>query len=208
MIICNEKKFIFIHIPKNSGTAMSNAIKKKYNKSQLLMYCERKGPNIGIDKMHLYYEVIEKFIPKNVLDKYLKFCIIRNPYNKLYSAWNFIKERHGYKDVNDFVKYKLNKKFIYGKELIPGDARVHYRPQFTFIYDENDNQYVNFIIRYENLNNDIKELNNKFDLTIPIYGNKNTNRNYIKMFNKESIEKINKIYEKDFLLFNYEMIKV
>lgn len=106
MIICDEKKFIFIHIPKNSGTSMSKQLKRTYKDVKLLQKCERKGKNIGIDKMHLYFDVISEFIPKNKLDKYLKFCIVRNPYNKLYSAWNFIKERHGYNNVNDFVKYK------------------------------------------------------------------------------------------------------
>jgi hypothetical protein len=205
MIICDKKKFIFIHIPKNSGTTMSNEIHKIYNDSKLLKFVEREGPNIGIDKMHLYNEVIDIFIPKNILDTYFKFCIIRNPYNKLYSAWNFIKNRHGYENVNDFIKYKLNEKFIYGLEINPGDARVHYRPQFTFVYNKNDNKYVDFIIKYENLNNDIRILNNKFDLNIPEYDN-NIEKNYIKFFNRESIEIINKLYKKDFILFNYNMI--
>ena len=59
---------------------------------KLLIWCERDGINIGIDKMHLYYDVIYEFISKKVLDNYFKFCIIRNPYNKVYSAWNFIKD--------------------------------------------------------------------------------------------------------------------
>jgi hypothetical protein len=206
MIICDEKKFVFIHIPKNSGTAMTKELQKTYKDTQLLMFCERDGINIGIDKMHLYYDVIDKFIPKNILDKYFKFCIIRNPYNKLYSAWNFIKERHGYSDVNDFIKYKLNEEFIYGKELIPGDARVHYRPQFTFVYDNENNKFPDFIIRYENLNEDISKMNEKYDLNIPLYDDGNSEKSYISLLNKESIIKINSLYKKDFELFNYEMI--
>jgi hypothetical protein len=205
MIICDEAKFIFIHIPKNSGTSMSNELIKKYKNSQLIMSCERTGNNIGIDKMHLYYDTIYNFIPKNIVDTYIKFCIIRNPYNKLYSAWFFIKERHGYNNVNDFIKYKLDEQFIYGKELIPGDARVHYRPQFTFIYDSNGYIYVDYIIRYENLNDDIKLLNYYYNLSIPEYGN-NTNKDYTQLFNKESIKKINILYRKDFILFNYKML--
>ena len=207
MIICDKKKFIFIHIPKNSGTEMTKELKKTYKDTTLLMNCERNGINIGIDKMHLYYDVIDKFIPKNILDNYFKFCIIRNPYNKLYSAWNFIKERHGYNDVNDFVKYKLDKEFIYGKELIPGDARVHYRPQFTFVYDTENNKFANFVIKYENINEDISKMNTKYSLTIPLYDNGNTQKNYINFFNKESITKINSLYKKDFVLFNYEIIE-
>lgn len=206
MIISDKNKFVFIHIPKNSGTAMTKELQKTYENTKLLKLCERDGINIGIDKMHLYYDVIYQFISKNVLDNYFKFCIIRNPYNKLYSAWNFIKKRHGYNNVNDFIKYKLNEEFIYGKELIPGDARVHYRPQFTFVYDNEGNKFANFIIRYENLNEDISEMNKKYDLNIPLYDNGNTQKSYINLLNKESILKINSLYEKDFKLFNYEMI--
>jgi hypothetical protein len=207
MIICDKEKFIFIHIPKNSGTTMTELLQKTYEDTKLLMFCERDGINIGIDKMHLYHKVIDKFIPKNILDKYIKFCIIRNPYDKLYSAWNFIKERHGYNDVNDFIKYKLDENFIYGNEIIPGDARVHYRPQYTFVYDEQNNKFVDFIIRYENLNEDISKLNKKYNLHIPLYDNGNTQKNYINFYNKDSINKINNLYKKDFILLNYEMLE-
>ena len=125
MIICDKNKFVFIHIPKNSGTSMTEELQKTYKNTKLLMHCERDGKNIGIDKMHLYYDVIYEFISKDILDNYFKFCIIRNPYNKVYSAWNFIKERHGYSNVNDFIKYKLNEEFIYGKEIISGDRKTH-----------------------------------------------------------------------------------
>lgn len=54
MIICDKEKFIFIHIPKNSGTAMTESLQKTYEDTKLLMFCERDGINIGIDKMHLY----------------------------------------------------------------------------------------------------------------------------------------------------------
>ena len=141
MIICDIKKFIFIHIPKNSGTTMTEELQKTYKDTQLLMWVERDGINIGIDKMHLYYDVIDKFIPKNILDNYYKFCIIRNPYNKFYSAFQNFKPIHGYCDVNVFIKDKLDEEFIYGKELIPGDERVHYRPQFTFVYNNENNIY-------------------------------------------------------------------
>jgi hypothetical protein len=122
----------------------------------------------------------------------------------MYSAWNFIKKRHGYDNVNDFIKYKVDNEFIYGLELTPGDARVHYRPQFTFIYDENKKKCVDYIIKYENLNNDIENLNKIHNLNIPKYGN-NIKKNYLKLYNKESILKINELYKHDFELLGYEM---
>lgn len=48
MIIYNENEFIFIHIPKNSGTAMTNELQKTYSHTTLLEGVVRDGMNIGI----------------------------------------------------------------------------------------------------------------------------------------------------------------
>jgi len=204
MIICDEKKFIFIHIPKNAGTTMSKILLENYKCNML----SKVDYTTGIDKMHLYDEVIDKYISKEVVNTYKTFCIIRNPYEKIYSAWQYLRKRYKYNNINDFVNNHLDEEFIFGFELIPMDARVHYRPQYTFIYDLSGNKTVDFIIRYENLNNDIIELNNKFNLKIPMYGNETKYKklSYINNFNNNSINKINKLYQKDFEYFNYEMI--
>lgn len=206
MIICDEKKFIFIHVPKTSGTAMSNTIIKKYPNSEQLSNVEKSGENKGIDKMHLYNEVISKYIDEYKLSNYIKFCIVRNPYDKLYSAWNYLKDRYQYKNVNEFVKHELCETFIYGKEMKELDARVHYRPQFTFIYNNNQDKYVDNILKYENLNKDISNLNKQYNLNILEYGKNQNEKSYIKHFNKESINKINNLYRKDFMLLQYDMI--
>ena len=80
MIVIHEKELVFIHIPKNSGTEMTKQIQNTYEDAIVLRDCEREGVNVGIDKMHLYFDVIDLFIPKNVLKAYTKFCIVRNPY--------------------------------------------------------------------------------------------------------------------------------
>lgn len=66
---------------------------------------------------------------------------------------------------NDFLIIKS----LFIKELIPRDARVHYRPQFTFVYDNENNKFADFIIRYENLNEDIHKMNEKYSLKIKVY---------------------------------------
>lgn len=205
MIINKQQKFIFIHIPKNSGTEMSKCIQKVYTKSILLQQVDQKT---GIDKMHLYLDVINKYVDINWFNNAIKFCIIRNPYEKLYSAWNFLKNRYQFSNVNDFIKYKVNKEFIFGLELIPRDARVHYRPQHTFTHNNEGNKKVDFIIRYENLNDDIKILNAKYNYKIPEYGDikKYKINKYFDKYNSDSIQKINDLYELDFKWLDYKMI--
>ena len=74
---------------------------------------------------------------------------------------------------------------MYGRQSNPRDERVHYRPQYTFLYDNKNNKYADFVIRYESLNEDISKMNEQFDLKIPLYDNGNTKTSYIKHLNKE-----------------------
>jgi len=74
------------------------------------------------------------------------------------------------------------------------------------VYDNENNKFADFIIRYENLNEDISKMNEKYGLNIPLYDDGNSQQSYINLLNKESIIKINSLYKKDFELFNYEMI--
>lgn len=205
MLINLKYGFIFIHIPKNSGSAMTEQLVSKYETDYKIL--EGVDLENGLDVMHLYGDVFDKYINMELMQKMFKFCIVRNPYNKLYSAWHFIKERHGYDNINDFVKNKLSKEFIFGREYIPGDARVHYRPQYTFIKKSDETKpYVNYILRYESLNSDIRMMNIVTGLDIPLYANSNTQKSYIDYFDKESIKKINELYKDDFEMFGYDML--
>lgn len=188
---------------------MSEVLQKLYKDSKLLM---RVDESTGIDRMHLHQDVIAQYISREKVGEYFKFCIIRNPYDRTYSAWNFVKNRYPYDDVNDFVKHHLSNEFIFGRELVPMDCRVHYRPQFTFIYDEDFNFNVNYIIRYEALNEDIQRLTslygpgsskNIFKEGITPYGEKYQTPRYLDRLDQDSILKINQLYEKDFVCLKY-----
>ena len=212
MIIDDINKFIFIHIPKNSGTKMSEILQNLYKNSKILMWVDKKT---GIDRMHIHQDAIKQYISSEKIDTYFKFCIVRNPYERIYSAWNSIKNRYPYDNINDFIKFHLTEKFIFGKELVPMDCRVHYRPQYTFIYDDNLNYSVDFVIKYEKLNEDIRQINllygfgtskNIFKKNITLYGENYQNPRYISNFNQESILKINELYDKDFELLQYQKI--
>jgi hypothetical protein len=61
------------------------------------------------------------------------------------------------------------------------------------VYDNENNKFADFIIRYENLNEDIHKMNEKYGLKIPLYDNGNTQKSYISLLNKESITKINSL---------------
>ena len=105
MIINDSEKFIFVHIPKNSGTEMGNSLLKEYKDSILLIGGDT---STNYDRMHLYVNIQYVFIPEIKLNDYFKFCITRNPYNKV---------RFPFENVNEFIINKLCVEFIFSSHL-------------------------------------------------------------------------------------------
>ena len=85
----------------------------------------------------------------------------------------------------------------------------HFLPQYDYVYDMEGNQVIDHILRFEHLNEDFSALMTLYDLPIGLPGKKIHVRNNkgLKMtvanLTKETIDVINKVYDKDFAPFNY-----
>ncbi len=136
-------------------------------------------------------------------DCYYKFCFVRNPYDRAISAYYYHKQNRWSKyyditskgDIFSFLKLYL---------------QTNPLRQVDYVLDENSFLIVDFIGRYENLYNDIKYLENMLNIN---------NKNNVEKLNvskkrpksnvflcKNSIDLINKYYEKDFEYFKYKII--
>jgi len=73
MIICNQYKFIFIHIPKNSGTEMSKTLQNKYKLNI---------PYYGNENKYKKYNYIQFFNKKSIKK-------INNLYKKDFELLNY-----------------------------------------------------------------------------------------------------------------------
>lgn len=219
-----ELKLIFIHIPKTGGTFIEKCLRSLYCK----LYDKNKIPR-GKHNFAGGHSAYFNFANKTPdIEKYNVFCVVRNPYERLLSAYYYLYKLRNEKffceywealgkpaDISKFidgiyVKYKNNDM----------QYMTHTRQQYKFILN-NDNRFESKqtvaknckILKYELLNKDFLKF-------IEIY-RKNTevyqylyNHLYKKIFisrqkynfTVEDIKKINEIYNKDFELFNYEKI--
>lgn len=194
------KELKFIHITKCAGT-----------------FVEKIGKNKNIDwgihhfRTGEYGHWHQPFSKKSIelKKKYDWFIIVRNPYTRIlseyYCQWGGIGNKntnHSNEEFNKFLIDKINKK--------PG---YHYCEQYKYI----DDKAVINIIKFENLNEELEILFEKYkiDIDLKMYKKENTKEEKNKQitftindFSNELINLINNVYKKDFELFGYEMISI
>jgi hypothetical protein len=184
------RRLIFFHIPKTAGRTV---------RGHLLSYAGSFanfwGETDGLDLAHLSVRESEVYLSRHFVERATKFCVIRNPYDRLYSAF---KERQYAPTFREFVRD------LYTRREFP----LHCRPQHTFIY-ENGRLQIDRILRYEQLTNDLERLLIDFGYPLavePVEYASNHETSYVHYYDGPSIEAVNHLFEKDFLLFGYQPI--
>ena len=132
------------------------------------------------------------------------FAVVRNPYTKIVSAYKYNRGKHSSKkDLNDWIEKYVGSYHIGNNKHFNSN---HILEQNAFTHGK---RKVDHILRFENLDEDFSRLMKQYDiknLDLLHYNKSKSNINVsIHDLNQKSIELINKVYKKDFELFNYEM---
>jgi hypothetical protein len=204
MPFLHQHKLLFVHIPKTGGTSIEEKFNINHNNNELFSHIERIVDGTLYAPQHWTPYIIKNRFPEQ-FEEYKKFCFVRNPYTKIISEYFWCRTHAG-------PRYGTENKTIdeFIKTLNPF-TRDHLLPQYRYF----ENIEYDYVLRNESLNEDfaIMAEDFSFDGTLP-HSNKNKVGlkkegidHYIKQVNSESIETINRLYRKDFELFNYEMVK-
>ncbi len=138
----DEQHCIFVHIPKCAGVAVCRSLFGNYGAGHHSILTYRK-----------VFSTAE-------FDRYFKFTFVRNPWDRLVSAWFFLKaggfhagdrrwaeeNLSRWSDFNSFVQHWLTREKARSWE--------HFRPQCDYICAEDGTPQVDFIGRYEHLEGD------------------------------------------------------
>lgn len=177
----------FIHIPKTAGRYIS----------KLLIESDIKFRKT----LHTPVRFLSKIKPKT-----FTFAIVRNPYERFYSACKF----GGYEDSKTIED--ISNKLLYsrGIDWISDYSLFHFEHFFTqkhFIIDFDGNIRIKHIGRYEEIEKTIEALKEKgFDIEDRFELKPNTSSNWKEVLSKKTIENLNEIYREDFKEFKYKMI--
>ena len=175
-------KLLFIHIPKTGGTSF-----KYYYKGGDVLYHWRLKDIRDKQKEYLKYE---------------RISVIRNPFDRLYSAWKHIMQPNaiGRRKVYDT-------EIISFEEFVIGDVYKRYLftyPQWDYL--ELDGKLESKIIRFESLTDGIHALDKELGLKprpIPHIRNSKEKRHYSHYYTDEMRARVEEYYRDDLKQFNY-----
>jgi len=187
-----NSKTIFIHIPKTAGMSLVKAI-----------YGDVIGG--GHRKVSFYRNILGKD-----MDGYFKFCFVRDPYERLYSAYKFL-EKGGiniqdkrafdefllkYKNFEDFVINGLSNTVI--------NEIIHFTPQTDFICNKKGKILVDYVGKFENLEIDIKVLSEKLNKEVILpHFNKNIKEPFYNIYTNEMRDRVRSFYLRDLEILGY-----
>lgn len=189
---------IFIHVPKVAGTSIERVV---FETDKWLVGHVRVLDYINQDK--------------NKFESYFSFAFVRNPFDRMVSAFHYLKKGGGndydknwadenLKNFDTFEQFvlALQNKNVKDKIL----SWQHFTPQYKFICDENKNILVNFIGKLENINNDFKIVKNElnFDRNL-IHSNSSKHEIFSNYYNEKTYNIIAELYKEDFALFDYDL---
>lgn len=133
----------FIHIPKNGGSAVTTWLQQNHIEFML----GKPGKGVGKHKKASAWEQEET----------KKFCVVRNPYTRIISYYNYIASTEQWTSFEAFIKNKLAPT----RFKIPSPWEL----QISWIVNSQDQTLCEKIMRYETLESELQEY---FDCFSPL----------------------------------------
>ena len=150
---------------------------------------------------------VENITDEEIKNDYFIFTFVRNPFERLISGWNaFVSRGKVDNNFEKFIKHRgTGGYWLYKDGSVSND---HWLPQSKYVEFDNDGseRFVNFVGKFENLEEDWKIVSEKIGIQNQIRKNKyrTTKEYYRSFYTDELIEIVSDFYKRDLELFNYE----
>ena len=210
-MISDQKRCIFVHIPKTGGTSVEDAIWgsdwSKRTPEELWMGLVRPGFNKyqSGGMQHLLASQIREEVGSDRFESYFKFSFVRNPWDKAVSQFLYLKTRPDLRKVMGVRPWTSFRKYL---RILKKHHQRHVQSfeQWRFICNEDGKLLVDFLGRFETLEEDfqkVAEIIKLSDTSLPHSMKSKKRKPYADYYDAKSIDLISEIYARDIELFNY-----
>ncbi|MEX0643454.1 MAG: sulfotransferase family 2 domain-containing protein [Pirellulales bacterium] len=225
MIVSRQHQFIFIANGKTGTTSLEHALSDLHDQGTFVGAC----PGL-FDAKHVPARVLRELVGHSFWNKCFKFGFVRNPWDRLVSVYHHIRRdtqfnrarfvRHPRSTVVHFIrarKYALPDTDRFDTSLIMRMYEIQKNKrmclaadsafQYSMFADEHENLIVDFIGRYESLEEDIRKIESRLNLPgikLPRLNTASKRNSYRSYYDPEGRELVAKLYAKDVEMFGYD----
>ncbi len=205
MLISHKHKFIFIHIYKTAGTSISRAL-MPYCSNPLQIFAHRVLKRFQIRTLnpipypkHIRAQKLRQEMGQNQFNSYFSFSVVRNPWD-----WNVSLYKYMLDDQNHFQHERV-KNFKNFDEYIRERCKGSHSPQKDFTHSKNGEKLVDFIARFENLDEDFNEICSIIGVKASLpHVNRSKRAHYREFYSDDTRELVRESFKSDIELFEYE----
>lgn len=190
----DELECIFIHIPKSAGVSINREL----------------FGNLG--GAHRTVRTYKRVFGPLTFSRYFKFTFVRNPYSRLLSAYRFLKkggfcEKDRLWAEQNLAPYNTFRDFVHGWLTEESILEYnHFIPQFMFICDRSYEPEVDYIGRFETIEEDFQKICSHLKITRKLKKHNSgpeKENHWSSYYTYEELDKVYNIYNRDFALFGY-----
>lgn len=194
-MICRPYRCVYVHIPKTAGQSVEQFFMDLLGLDwdadrKVLLLNSNNDPALGTEKLaHLSAsEYVEcGHITQQEFSSFFRFSFVRNPWTRILSEYRYRNYFH-HRSFRDFVINKMPK---------PGfdDKYRHVMPQYDMLHDRDGKLLVDFVGRFESLQQDFDRVCEKLGIEDSLLPHRNPS-------NKKSRDRKRRL--RNFLFMNGE----
>jgi chondroitin 4-sulfotransferase 11 len=208
----SNKDCIFVWIPKSAGSSFMRLLEEIGGiKIVTIEGIRHLRPNNGIysfGHISLMELVGAGFISSDYFHRAFKFTIVRNPYDRAVSLFEYLKKMGNLPPTTTFSIFC---QYLKASAFEPVGLYNHknlnqLNPQVDWLKGEDGNIMCDYIGKFEDLSRVVLDVSNALDVKLgPLEKSNTSNRKKTEdYYSLEQIEIINQVYDEDFVALGYE----